>query len=51
MHQPEGDEAFEIQYDVPDLGIVGTSVVTTAAILDMLKDDWLELTILQIFSM
>ena len=51
MHQPAGSDAFEIAYDVPDLGIVGTTVVTTTAILDMLKDDWLELTILQIFSM
>ena len=51
MHQPAGSDAFEIAYGVPDLGIVGSTMVTTTAMLDMLKDEWLEVAILQVFSM
>ena len=50
MAQPDG-YTFEVEYGEDDLGIGGTTMVTTSAVLEMMKEDWLELTILQLFSM
>ena len=51
MAEPEGGYTFEVEYGQADLGIGGTTIVTTSAVVDMLKGQWLELTILQLFSM
>ena len=51
MSQPPEVDTFEVDYGVEDLGIGGTTVLTTTAITDMLKNDWLEVTMLQMFSM
>ena len=51
MSMPEGDDTFAVYYLEEDLGIAGESHVTTGAIVEMLSWDWLELTILQAFSM
>ena len=51
MSQPPDADTFEIDYGVEDIGISGTTVLTITAITDMLKEEWLEVTILQIFSM
>ena len=53
MNRPEGveGETFEVPYRYEDLGVAGTTMVSVSAIVDMLKDEWLDATILQIFSM
>lgn len=51
MSMPEGDDTFAVYYLEEELGIAGESHVTTGAIVEMLSWDWLELTILQAFSM
>ena len=53
MNRPEGDEGetFEVPYRYADLGVAGTTLVIASAIVDMLRDEWLDATILQIFSM
>ena len=48
---PESDDTFTVYYLEEELGIAGESLVTTGAIVEMLSWDWLELTILQAFSM
>ena len=51
MSMPESDDTFAVYYLEEELGIAGESLITTGAIVEMLSWDWLELTILQAFSM
>ena len=50
MSQPEGVDTFEVSYRADEIGVEGASMITTTAIVEMLQWDWLELTILQLFS-
>ena len=42
---------FQVEYGEDDLGIGGTTVVATGAVVEMLREVWLDAIILQLFSM
>ena len=51
MSTPESHNTFAVYYVEEELGVEGESHINIGAIVEMLSWDWLELTILQAFSM
>ena len=51
MNQSPDVDTIDVQYREEDIGIEGETLVPAGAIIEMMKDEWLDATILQIFSM
>ena len=51
MSQPPHICNFDIPFTIEELGIDGTIFLLITDIVDLFKDDWLNVSILQIFSL